>query len=142
MPYDVATTTVAAKALAGLRGPNKKRADAWHDDLRDRGCAAMHYRLTGDDPLPSLCCVHLRGKDRAVAAFQDDTAVVLLVGPHDEQDAAVNVYDALYVLVGHPTEPLAARTKPSCCDSDAHPPELSQAVVDDLVFRSRQLLRR
>lgn len=142
MPIEVAVTQIAQRGLDRLRGAAKKRADAWLDDLAARGCAAMGYRLTGEDPLPSLCCIHLRGQDRAVVAFRDDLAVVLLVGPHDAQDAAVNIYDLLYSLVGHETEPAAKRTKPACCDEDTAAPNLGQEQIDDLVERSRELVRR
>lgn len=142
MPIEVAVTQIARRGLDRLRGAAKKRADTWLDDLAARGCAAMGYRLTGEDPLPSLCCIHLRGRDRAVVAFRGDLAVVLLVGPHDAQNAAVDVYGLLYALIGHETEPAGKRTKPACCDDDTAAPNLDLEQIDDLVERSRGLVRR
>lgn len=83
-----------------------------------------------------MCVRHLRGKDRAVVAFDRDDAWVLVVGPHDEDNRRADVYTALYELadVTPPDEP---RTKPSCCDENEEPPELDGAVVDDLVRRAR-----
>jgi len=81
---------------------------------------------------------HLRDKDRVVVAFSGDDAWVLLVGPHDEGDAAADVYSALYRLAGVPV-PTAGRTKPPCCLDPEAPPTLDETVIDDLVFRSRAL---
>jgi hypothetical protein len=102
----------------------------------------MGYRLTGPPPLCDSCCVLLRGRDRAVVAFEPDRAVVLLVGPHDEQDAAADIHNTLYALAGVHTKPLGQRTKPSCCDDVGSGPTLLQADMDALVERSRALLRR
>jgi hypothetical protein len=88
-----------------------------------------------------MCVRHLRGKDRVVVAFSGDEAWVLLVGPHDEGDAAANVYTALYELAGVPL-PTQPRTKPPCCEDAATPPILDEAVIDDLVRRGRTLRRR
>jgi len=38
----------------------------------------MGYRLTGDPPLNSLCCVHLRAAVRTIVTFTPGTAWVLL----------------------------------------------------------------
>lgn len=101
------------------------------------GCAALGYRLTGDDPLPNLCVKHLRGNDRVVVAFTGDEAWVLLVGPHADGDAAADVYGMLYELAGVP-RPAQPRTKPPYCDDDdQQPPELDEAAISDLVQRVR-----
>lgn len=142
MPFDVAVTITAQRGLDGLRNTARRRANAWLDDVAARGCEAMDYRLTGPAPLSKLCCVHLRGPTRAIVAFRDDLAVVLLVGRHDERDAGMNIYDLLYTLVGHSPKPVTKRTKPPCCEADTSAPILDQEQIDDLVERSRTLLRR
>ena len=136
MPYDVRATALAQQQIAALRGPRRKAFDAFATALVHEGCAALTYRLTGEEPLPWLCVRHLRGKDRAVVAFDGDDAWVLVVGPHDEGNRRADVYTALYELanVRPPEEP---RTKPPCCDDDALAPELDVAAVDDLVRRAR-----
>jgi len=119
---DVVATPAAQRGLASLRGPAKKRAEAWLDDLAARGCQAMGYRLTGDPPLDSLCCVHLRASDRAIVTFTPGTAWVLLVGPYDRQDREADIYTRVYTAAGITAGPLRARTKPPCCLDDITPP--------------------
>jgi len=82
VPYFVRATPVAERQIAGLRGARRKAYDQFELVLAQSGCGALDYRLTGLDPLPSLCAKHLRGSDRAVVAFANDDAWVLLVGPH------------------------------------------------------------
>lgn len=141
MPVTVRATPTANQQIAGLRGARSKRYEEFERDLAARGCAALGYRLTGDEPLPSLCVRHLRGKDRVVVAFTDDEAWVLLVGPHDEGDKANDVYTALYALAGVP-QPSQPRSKPPCCDEDETAPALDESLIDDLVQRARSLRRR
>lgn len=89
----------------------------------------MGYRLTGEQPLNSLCVKHLRGADRVVVAFIDDRAVILLVGPHAEGDKAADVYGQLYDIVGA-ARPEEERTKPPCCGDDDEPPALGEVDID------------
>ena len=141
-PLLVRQTPTADAQVAGLRGPAKKTYEAFLTQLSAQGCAALGYRLTGPEPLPRLCVKHLRGADRAVVAFVDDEAWVLLVGPHSDKDPRVDVYTALYTLVGVEPEDQAKRTKPSCCDGDGDAPEVDPAEVDALVSRAKSLGRR
>lgn len=131
---------MADRQIAALRGARLRAYRAFEQELADRGCAALAYRLTGDEPLPSLCVKHLRGSDRAVVVFSGGDAWVLLVGPHERGDKAADVYTMLYTLAGV-TLPTQSRTKPPCCDDDAAPPELDEADIDHLVGRIRTLLR-
>jgi len=99
-------TPVATMQAGGLRGPARRRYEAFLDDLAAQGCAAMGYRLSGPDPLPRLCVQHLRAQDRVVVAFPAvDEAWILLVAPHRNDDPGRNVYDLLYQLAGwrHPS---------------------------------------
>lgn len=138
MTYSVRATLVADRQIAGLRGARRRAYDQFEQALARGGCLALDYRLTGADPLPRPCCKHLRGRDRAVVAFAAADAWVLLVAPHAAGDTAADVYGALYELAGvsRPTQP---RTKPPCCDDDHSPPQLEEAVVDNLVRRARLL---
>jgi hypothetical protein len=131
---------VADRQIAGLRGPRRKAYNEFEHALALHGCAALGYRLTGDDPLPNLCVKHLRGNDRVVVAFSGDEAWVLLIGPHADGDAAADVYGMLYELAGVP-RPAQPRTKPPCCDDDQQPPGLDEAAISDLVRRVRPLRR-
>jgi len=45
-------TPVATMQAGGLRGPGRRKYEAFLDDLAAQGCAAMGYRLSGPDPLP------------------------------------------------------------------------------------------
>lgn len=133
----VRSTPIADRQIAALRGVRRRAYLSFEQDLARRGCAALGYRLTGDEPLSSLCVKHLRGTDRAVVAFTGEEAWVVLVGPHLDGDRAVDVYTELYRLAGvsAPTQP---RTKPPCCHDDA-PPYLDEAVVHDLVRNVREM---
>jgi hypothetical protein len=78
-----------------------------------------------------------------VVAFPGDgTARVLLVGSHDDSDPGRNVYDLLYELAGVRPRPDDRRTKPRCCDDIGAAPVVGSDVVDDLVARTRSLVRR
>lgn len=112
-------------------------------DIARNGCQAFGYRLTGP-VVEHLCDRHLTGRWRLIAAFApDDVIWVLLVGEHLQKKPEADVYRALYDLVEHEPEPDERRTKPSCCDTTTSlPPGVSQALVDELVHRSRALTRR
>lgn len=139
---DVIATRLAAQQISGLRGRRLKVYEEFERQLAAKGCAAMEYRLTGSDPLPRLCVRHLYGSDRAVVAFHDGQAWVLLVAPHDAGDAARDVYSSLYELLGL-APPSSRRTKPPCCrEQDGQPPQMDEAIIDDLVARTRALFGR
>lgn len=140
MAYAVRSTPVADRQIAALRGPRRRAYEEFERALAQQGCAALGYRLTGAQPLSSLCVKHLRGRDRAVVGFSGDEAWVLLVGPHDAGDAAADVYAALYELAGVPP-PTTPRTKPACCSDTEAPPALDETVIDDLLRRGRALRR-
>jgi hypothetical protein len=138
VPLTILETSLAARQVAGLRGPARRAYEAFLDDLTDRGCAALGYRVTGPDPLSHLCVKHLRGRDRVVVAFETtERAWVLLVGPHDP-DPGLNVYDALYALAGTRPPQAEKRTKPPCCqEATGAPPVAGDEVIDDLVRRAK-----
>jgi hypothetical protein len=140
MPYAVLRTTLADRQVRGLRGARAAAFERFELALAHQGCAALGYRLTGTDPLPRLCVKHLRGLDRVVVAFTEDEAWVLLVGPHDAEDAVRDIYLALYELAGV-VPPEQPRTKPPCCDDVGAPPVLDERAVEDLIERVRMLRR-
>ncbi|MFB9906363.1 hypothetical protein [Allokutzneria oryzae] len=142
MPVNVAETWLASTQVAGLRGPARKAYETFLDDLANRGCAALGYRVTGPEPLPRLCVKHLRGNDRVVVAFENRTSVwILLVGPH-EDDPGRNVYDRLYELAGVRPPAGWKRTRPECCSPTGEAPLTSAEVVDDLFQRARAIGRK
>jgi hypothetical protein len=136
VPCVIRSTPIADRQIAALRGPRRAAYDEFERALAHHGCRALTYRLTGGQPLPSLCVKHLRGKDRVVVGFASGEAWVLLVGPHDAGDAAADVYTRLYELAGVPP-PTQPRSKPPCCGDSARPPDLDEPVIDDLVRRAR-----
>ncbi len=129
MQVEVVATPVAQRQIAGLRGQRRQAFGEFEQLLAASGCAAMGYRLTGDQPLASLCIKHLRGADRVVVAFVEDQAWVLLVGPHAQGERAADVYAQLYDILGLP-RPEGERSKPPCCGENAKPPALKEADVD------------
>lgn len=139
---EVRITPVAERQVAGLRGPTKKAFNAFAADLARRGCAALGYRLSGSDVLERICVKHLRGARRAVVVFPEPAvAWIVLVAEH-VTDPGRNVYDALYLLIGHAPEPESGRTKPPCCGADDQPPLVDEALVDELVARTRNVFGR
>jgi hypothetical protein len=141
--YQVEATPLAAKQIANLRGRVAEAVKRVSKEMARDGCKAMGYRLTGP-VVEHLCDRHLTGRWRLIAAFApDDTVWVLLVGEHLRDVSARDVYRAVYDVVGHEPEPDEKRTKPPCCDETTGlPPEVDEALVDDLVQRSRALTRR
>jgi len=135
---------VATMQAGGLRGPARRKYEAFLDKLAVQGCAAMGYRLTGPDPLPRLCVQHLRAQDRVVVAFPAvDEAWILLVAPHRDNDPGRNVYDLLYQLAGVAPLEQARRTKPPCCDEQGStPPPIGFDELDTLVDSALRMMRR
>lgn len=142
MTIEVVETPRAEQQVGRLRNRQRKAYESFLDELQARGCAALGYRLTGDQPLEHLCVKHLGGQLRVVVAFESsDVAWVLLVGPHDDSDPGIDIYTELYLLVGLDAPPAAKRTKPPCCDADGVAPSLAEEV-SELVNRATMLRSR
>ncbi|MCK2240760.1 MULTISPECIES: hypothetical protein [unclassified Crossiella] len=122
-----------------LKGRQRKSYDHWLADLKQRGCAAMQYRLHGTG-VDHFCVSHLYGALRVVVAFESSrSAVIVLLGPHDNADPGLDVYTRLYNLADIPV-PTGRRTKPPCCAADGKPPELG-AELAGLMDRMREQAR-
>ncbi|HEV2068469.1 MAG TPA: hypothetical protein VGR26_01600 [Acidimicrobiales bacterium] len=79
--------------MRDLRGARRKAAGVALGELRDRGCDAAGYRLSGE-VIEHVCCRHLYGTDRVLTVWPaDDHAVVIAIGRHDE--SAADVYSTL-----------------------------------------------
>jgi hypothetical protein len=141
VPVDAFLTPRAEQQKDALRTRDRKSYDEWLRSLRAEGCKALHYRLTGEDLIERLCVVHLVGSVRVVVAFQTpETAVIVLIGPHQDDNPAIDVYVELYKLAGLDRPPVGERTKPPCCGADDEaPPLVDLKVVDDLFQRARKL---
>lgn len=99
MPTEVLATSRAGQQIARLHKRQAKVVDQFLNDLANRGCQALAYRLSGPMPIDRLCVKHLSGAIRVVVAFETaERAWVLLVGPHDNKDPILNVYSELYRL--------------------------------------------
>jgi hypothetical protein len=133
--FEVVSTPIADRAIAGLRGRRRRAFDQFEEHLASDGCQALGYRLTGEHPLSSLCVKHLRGTDRVVVAFVEDTAWILLVGPHEEGDRAADIYSRLYELLDL-EPPRGERTKPPCCLDSGEGPQVSESETDAFSRRS------
>jgi hypothetical protein len=139
---EVRRTPIAKAQVVGLRGPNLKAFDRFVADLAERGCAALQYRVTGDH-LDKLCVRHLRGEWRVVVAFHpnENTAWVVLVAEHVEDDPGRNVYELLYEIVGHRPPADQRRRKPPCCDDAGAAPDATDQMAELLAARTRDVLR-
>ncbi|MGZ3140482.1 hypothetical protein ACVDFE_00395 [Lentzea chajnantorensis] len=140
MAVEVVATKLAKAQIDSLRSKDSTAFATWQEDLKNRGCAALGYRLTGD-VVDRLCVRHIRGQLRAVVAFESPTyAVVLLVGPHDDRDPGIDVYTRLYQALDIPI-PTKPRTKPACCGDMNDAPTWGDEIVD-LMARIDSTTRR
>jgi hypothetical protein len=137
VPTAVLVTARAKQQFAALTGKETKQLNTFFDDLANRGCAALTYRLSGQPPLDHVCVKHLRAELRVVVIFQSPyRALIVLVGVHS-RDATVDVYGELYRLLGTQPEDDAGRTKPPCCDElDQLPPVLGNLADEILAVAS------
>ena len=142
MPIEVLTTKRAKQQIAALTGRVKRTFDAFLDDLSNRGCAALTYRLSGRTPLDHICVKHLWGNLRVAVGFESpQQALILLVAPHDDEDAAVNIYDELYRMLGAEPEADEGRSKPPCCDEVEQLPPVLGSVVDNILATANEIRR-
>lgn len=127
--------------MSSLRKKERRSYDQFLVALRAQGCAALKYRLSGNDLLSKICVTHLAGALRVVVAFSaDNVANILLVAPHDDGDPFMDVYSQLYELAGLTEPPAAERTKPPCCGvGGGRPPVPDGDLLADLADRARQL---
>jgi hypothetical protein len=142
VPVEVRATRIAEAQIAALRGPNLRAFERFRGELADKGCEALHYRVTGDH-LDTLCVRHLRGAWRAVVAFHPDenTAWIVLVGEHMDDEPRRNVYDLLYDIVGHRPPSEQRRRKPPCCEDEGAAPDATAQMAGLLAARTRDVLR-
>src|SRR5262249_31642396 len=125
---------LAKHQLDGLQRRGKKAVLDFLQAVAGQGCAALGYRLTGDDPIERICIKHLYGSLRVAVSFDTlDHVWVLLIAPHDERNPATDICAMLYALVGVET-PVGERTKPSCCDETGAPPiyEVAELLADGM----------
>ncbi len=118
--FQVKATLIAHDSIKRLNGKVKADFSEAVRDFAHRGCAAAHYRLTGG-VVEHICCRHLYGSWRLLAAFPDDhTVVVLDVAEHtNRQDT--DVYLRLFEVLNI-EPPAGPRTKPPCCGPNGVPP--------------------
>ncbi|MBP0932409.1 MULTISPECIES: hypothetical protein [Streptomyces] len=141
MPTSVLLTPTAQRQIDALRKPDRASYDQFLSELRSQGCKALKYRLAGP-VVEHLCVKHLRGLLRVVVGFTaKDKAVVLLVGPHKDDDPNIDVYAGLYRLAGLEAPPKENRSKPPCCGEETSLPPIDQDLVEDLVTRSLRLAK-
>jgi len=142
MPTEVLATPRAEQQISALPRKQAKAFDNFLNELAANGCRALAYRLSGHTPLDHMCVKHLTGALRVVVAFETpQRAWILLVGRHDDQDPALNIYTELYRLLG--AEPLldARRGKPPCCDEAGDQPPVLRESLDQILDRAAKLRR-
>jgi hypothetical protein len=124
-----------------LRGRRRKAAADALAELRDRGCEAAGYRLSGA-VLDHVCCRHLYGADRLLTVWHaEDHATVIAVGPHDQTSG--DVYAALLEALDLDMND-EERRKPPCCDDEGQPPSDQDVaeVISDAIDRAAVGTRR
>lgn len=138
MSIEVRATPLANKVISDLPRRSRRAYDQFEADLAARGCAALSYRLSGDQ-LNHLCAAHLTGTMRVIAAFESaSVAYVVLVGNHNDSRPPLDVCQQLYSLVGHKPPDQTGRDKPPCCDTDSGLPPVDPNLLDDLLRRMRR----
>jgi hypothetical protein len=139
---EVLATPRAEQQIDALDRRRRRTVELFLDLLAAEGCNALAYRLTGDLPLDHLCVKHLDNNIRVVVAFEaTERAWVLLVGPHEDGDAVLNIYAELYRLLGVEPPDARGRTKPPCCDATDQTPPVLGTVLDEIVERASQVRR-
>lgn len=142
MPTEVIATPRADQQIAELDRTHARAFDEFLDDLAARGCQALGYRLSGPAPVDHICVKHLRDSLRVVVAFEEPgRAWILLVGRHDNQDPALDVYAELYRLLGVEPPDSAGRDKPPCCDKSTDLPPVLREAVTEFVERAARTRR-
>lgn len=142
MPTEVIATSRADQQIAELDNTHAKAFDDFLDDLAAQGCQALGYRLSGPTPVDHMCVKHLRGSLRVVVAFEETgRAWILLVGRHEAQDPALDVYAELYRLLGVEPPDSARRDKPPCCDESTELPPVLGDAVTEFVERAARVRR-
>lgn len=141
MPSEVLATPRAEQQISGLTRKQAKAFGNFLNELAATGCRALAYRLSGHAPLDHMCVKYLAGALRVVVAFETpQRAWILLVGPHDDQDPALNVYAELYRLLGA-EPPDAGRDKPPCCDEVGDLPPVLGETLGEILDRAAKLRR-
>lgn len=139
MPVEVRVTRISEAQIDALRGPNRKAFERFRADLADKGCEALHYRVTGEG-LDKLCVRHVRGAWRVVVAFHPNENTAWIVREHADDDPGRNAYDLLYEIVGHRPSPDERRRKPPCCDEEGAAPDATDQMAQLLAARTRDVL--
>lgn len=138
MPVEVELTRVAEIQRKKLSGHVLRAYGSWLNRLRQDGCGALDYRMTGHT-VERLCVRHLHGAWRVIVAFPSPRrAAIVLIGQHLDRVPELDVYRQLYELAGITTPSSAQRGKPPCCGSDDAAPEWA-AELDDLVQRAHEV---
>jgi hypothetical protein len=118
--FDVWPTRLGAADLAALRGAHAKAAKRAITELGRSGCAAAHYRLSGDG-VERICVRRLRDNWRMVLSFPaSDEVAIVLVGPHERENPDLDIYMRLYAALGIEV-PDAEHRRPACCCDGAPP---------------------
>lgn len=142
MPTEVLATPRAEQQISALSRKQAKALDNFLNELAANGCRALAYRLSGHAPVDHMCVKHLARALRVVVAFETrQRAWILLVGPHDDQDPALNVYAELYRLLGAEPPPDAGRDKPPCCDEIGDLPPVLGESLGEILDRAAKLRR-
>jgi mRNA-degrading endonuclease RelE of RelBE toxin-antitoxin system len=138
--YRVSITPTGQRSVDALRGKGRRSFDAAIERLAAEGCKAGDYRLTGEG-IEHICSVHVYGRHRILVCFpEEDSVVVLVAGEHLRDSPELDVYRALYRLLGLP-EPSAQRTKPPCCDEAGQAP-IDSELLDRFRAGAKALTRR
>lgn len=138
--FDVWFTPIGEEDRRDLRGDVRAQVERARADLERRGCAAAHYRLSGErEDFGHICSVHLMRDWRMLVGFPEpDEVCVLIVGRHTRGPSSV--YRRLYLLLGV-DEPVGERNKPPCCQPAGESP-IDAELVARLIAAAKGQRRR
>lgn len=125
-PFLVSADERVKRRIAQADTPREVK-DAYKDAvraLRQGGCAAAHYRLSGPERWPHFCAIRLPRGYRLVMTFPHPAEVVLeVLHPHTQRDDPARILVELFDLP--PVEDLSVwrdERDPPCCNQDGTAP--------------------
>lgn len=129
LSYIGSAATDAKEVPAKLRRPVSDAIKR----LAYEGCHAAGYALSGPDPWPGLCSVHVEDWRILVTFPAPDEVTLVKIAPHaDDSDPYAEIAAELGIEAS--TSP---RTKPPCCQPDGEAPvdETIAARITDAYAR-------
>lgn len=124
--FRLTRTRSAARELKDVPALLHRRIQERLQRLAREGCRAADYALSGPEPWPRFCSIHIDGWRIVVTFPAEDEVAVVKVSPHDDRhDPYATIAAELGIDIS--TE---ERTKPPCCKGGV--PPVAEDLLDHL----------